>query len=89
MIGPLLVSLLLTTASAASYAPVSATCPTESLVRDACGLSDDEEAFRVARKAVADEALKTWLTSTNAGFGTDNLPTVRISGCMNVRQKAN
>jgi lysophospholipase len=78
-IAPLLLSLLLSTASAASYDPVSAPCPSESLVRDASGLSDNEEAYRVARKAVADQALKTWLTKTNSGFGTAELPTVRTS----------
>jgi hypothetical protein len=41
------------------YAPVSATCPSISLVRAASGLSDSEETYRVARKAIADEALKT------------------------------
>jgi lysophospholipase len=48
-------------------------------VRPATGLSDSEEAYRVARKAVADGNLKAWLTKTNAGFGTDELPTVRPS----------
>jgi lysophospholipase len=72
-------SLLLGAASALStYAPLPALCPSGSLVRAASGLSDSEEAYRAARKAVADVALKAWLMKTNAGFGTDNLPTVRL-----------
>ena len=86
MIAPIVLSLLLSTASAApawgdgpSYTPSSANCPSEPLVRAASGLSDNEEAYRVARKAVADEALTTWLTKTNSGFGIAELPTVRTS----------
>lgn len=59
-----------------SYTPKQAECPPEPLVRPADGLSDLEEAYRVARKAVADENLKAWLAKTNPGFGTDDLPTV-------------
>lgn len=77
---PLFLSLLLaTTPILASYAPVSVTCPTTSLVRDANGLSDSEETYRVARKAVADQALKSWLAKADSGFGTGNLPTVSSS----------
>jgi lysophospholipase len=79
MLAPLLLSLALSVApaiAANAYAPVSATCPTTSLVRAANGLSDGEEAYRVARKAVADVALKAWLAKTNSGFGTGELPTV-------------
>jgi lysophospholipase len=59
-----------------TYAPNSVTCPSSALVRAASGLSTSEESYRVARKAVADVALKSWLTKTNSGFGTDELPTV-------------
>lgn len=59
-----------------SYTPLPAKCPPGPLVRPADGLSDLEEAYRVARKAVADESLKNWLLRTNPGFGTDELPTV-------------
>lgn len=77
---PLFLSLLLSTVSALStYAPLPALCPSGSLLRPASGLSDSEETYRVARKAVADVALKAWLTKTNSGFGTDELPTVRLS----------
>jgi hypothetical protein len=38
--------------------------------------SDSEEAYGVARKAVADKSLKAWLTKTNSGFETDQLPMV-------------
>ncbi|KAF7867241.1 hypothetical protein EAF04_005324 [Stromatinia cepivora] len=76
----LLVGLLAGEAIGASYAPTSVTCPSgQSLVRPAAGLSDNEESYRVARKAVADAALKTWLTKTNSGFGTDNLPTIALT----------
>jgi lysophospholipase len=61
------------------YAPIKTTCPSTPLVRAASGLSDNEETYRVARKAVADQALKTWLTETDSGFGTAELPTVRTS----------
>jgi len=78
-----ILSLLLSTvlvpaalADSSSYVPISATCPSESLVRAASGLSTNEEAYRVSRKAVADEALKSWLAETNSEFNTDELPTV-------------
>lgn len=61
------------------YAPLSAVCPNEALVRPASGLSDDEESYRVGRKAVADLALGDWLKKTNPAFITDNLPTVRAT----------
>ncbi|KAH8651887.1 lysophospholipase [Tricladium varicosporioides] len=80
MITTLLASLFATTAVAANaYAPVTGTCPSGSLVRPANGLSDSEEAYRVARKAVADVALKAWLKKTNSGFGTSNLPTIALT----------
>jgi lysophospholipase len=60
----------------ASYVPQSVACPRTPLVRSASGISDDEEAYRVARKAIADENLRTWLMETNSGFGTSELPTV-------------
>ncbi|RDW74870.1 hypothetical protein BP6252_06012 [Coleophoma cylindrospora] len=58
----------LVTSVLASYAPVPTTCPSTSLVRAATGLSDDEETYRVARKAKADVTLASWLTSTNNTF---------------------
>jgi lysophospholipase len=33
----------------------------------------------VARKAIPDESLKAWLTKTNSGFGTAELPAVSTS----------
>lgn len=63
-----------------SYAPVPTTCPSSSLVRIATGLSDNEEAYRVARKAKADVALAAWLDKTNPGFDTNcGLPTVALT----------
>lgn len=67
------------TLALASYAPVSTPCPSGSLVRDASGLSDSEETYRVARKAIADVNLKSWLLEQDSGFGTDNLPTVALT----------
>lgn len=63
-----------------SYAPVSnASCPATPLVRAADGISVNETNYRTERKKVADVALKSWLTKTNAAFATDgNMPTV---GC--------
>jgi lysophospholipase len=71
----LLSFLLLATPIFSTYIPQSATCPTTPLVRPANGLSDDEETYRISRKAVADESLKAWLTKTNFEFGVANLPT--------------
>ncbi|TVY75762.1 putative lysophospholipase SPAC1A6.03c, partial [Lachnellula suecica] len=79
MLSPVFLSLLVSAASATLYTPISTTCPSTSLVRAASGLSDNEEAYRVSRKAVADEALKAWLTSTDSGFGTAELPTVALT----------
>ena len=80
MLAPLLLFLLLAVVPVLStYAPLPAICPETSLVRAATGLSDEEETYRVARKAVADAALKTWLISTNSAFGTAELPTVRTT----------
>ncbi|KAK2629599.1 hypothetical protein QTJ16_000419 [Diplocarpon rosae] len=61
------------------YTPQVATCPTTSLVRAADGLSDNEELFRAARKALADEALKLWLARTDSAFDTGELPTASSS----------
>ncbi|KAJ8070640.1 hypothetical protein OCU04_001011 [Sclerotinia nivalis] len=76
----LLVGLLAGEAIGASYAPTSVTCPSgQSFVRAADGLSDNEESYRVARKAVADVALKAWLEKTNSGFSTGDLPTIALT----------
>lgn len=80
MLAPLLFSVLMVgTSVVATYVPQKVICPTAAIVRAADGLSDDEETYRVARKAVADVALKSWLSKTDSGFGTGNLPTVPIS----------
>jgi lysophospholipase len=81
MVSPIFLSLVLPVAvnALSPYVPVPAACPSGPLVRPANGLSDDEETYRVARKAVADEGLKAWLLKTNPQFHTDNLPTVRIT----------
>ncbi|CAD6447821.1 256de11b-f485-4b5e-a351-179bd70b34f3 [Sclerotinia trifoliorum] len=75
-----LIGLLAGEVISASYAPTSVTCPSgQALVRAANGLSDNEESYRVGRKAVADVSLKAWLEKTNPGFGTDNLPTIALT----------
>ncbi|EKD21438.1 uncharacterized protein L3040_006182 [Drepanopeziza brunnea f. sp. 'multigermtubi'] len=61
------------------YTPQVSECPGTPLVRAADGLSDSEEAYRVTRKAIADEALKSWLMKTNPEFGTAELPTVALT----------
>lgn len=64
----------------ATYAPISTPCPSTSLVRTATGLSDEEEAYRTARKAKADGALVDWLLKTNCGFDTSGeLPAVALT----------
>jgi lysophospholipase len=72
----LLIFCFLSASVSASYVPQSVACPTTPLVRPASGISDDEEAYRVARKVIADENLRAWLMETNPGFGTLELPTV-------------
>lgn len=61
------------------YAPVRGSCPSAPLVRAANGLSSAETAYINARKVKASAALASWLKKTNAGFPTDNLPTLGLS----------
>lgn len=62
---------------ATGYAPVSATCPSGSLVRPATGLSSSEASYVSSRKSKASASLATWLRKTNSGFSnTTNLPLV-------------
>ena len=64
----------------AGYAPVSTSCPATSLVRVATGLSDEEEAYRTARKAKADVALGAWLDKISCDFDTTGeMPTVALT----------
>jgi lysophospholipase len=64
----------------ASYAPVSTSCPSTSLIRIATGLSDEEVAYRTARKAKADVALAAWLDKTSCEFDTSGeMPTVALT----------
>jgi lysophospholipase len=64
----------------AGYAPVSTSCPTTSLVRVATGLSEEEEAYRTARKAKADVALGAWLDKISCDFDTTGeIPTVALT----------
>jgi len=75
-----LVATALISRGLATYAPISTSCPSTSLIRIADGLSDDEQAYRTARKAKADVALADWLLKTSCGFDTSGeLPTVALT----------
>lgn len=63
----------------AGYAPKLCDCPTTPLVRPGGNLSDNEEAYRLARKLQADEALRKWLKKTDPGFGAEELPTIALA----------
>jgi hypothetical protein len=76
MLPTLLVFWFFSASVSASYVPQSVACPTTPLVRLAPGISDDEEAYRVARKPIAYENLRARLMETNPGFGTLELPIV-------------
>lgn len=61
------------------YAPITATCPSDPLVRPANGISTAESGYLSSRKANAAAGLKAWLSKTNSAFGTDILPTVALT----------
>jgi lysophospholipase len=66
----LYISLGLAAASTSPYAPTTTTCPSGSLIRQGnTHLGDREEAYRVGRKAKADEALASWLDRQSHGLG--------------------
>lgn len=66
--------------SLAGYAPIHTSCPTGPLVRAANGLSSAEANYRQQRKAVADQALTSWLQKTDPSFQTNTtLPTIAMS----------
>lgn len=64
---------------ASQYAPEYVTCPGETLVRSADGISSSEEAYVASRKASADTALESWLASALPGVETSSLPTIALS----------
>jgi lysophospholipase len=70
-----------------THGPLPVVCPIGSLVRPASGLSQSEETYRAARKAVADVSLRDWLAKTNSGFETNDLLTVRLS--LGIASKSN
>ncbi|KAN0106052.1 FabD/lysophospholipase-like protein [Hyaloscypha variabilis] len=75
-----LVATALISRGLATYAPVSTSCPSTSLIRIADGLSDGEQTYRTARKEKADVALADWLLKTSCGFDTSgDLPTVALT----------
>lgn len=61
-----------------AYAPVSASCPSTPLVREASSLSSSESAYYTARKSKADTALTAWLQKTNSSFATTDLPSIGL-----------
>ncbi|MCJ1478830.1 hypothetical protein MMC13_007514 [Lambiella insularis] len=61
------------------YAPRAAACPATPLVRPATSLSAGETAYISSRAGPAAAGLGAWLTKTNAGFSTSNLPTVALT----------
>ncbi|KAJ0416684.1 lysophospholipase [Aspergillus carlsbadensis] len=67
--------------SGAAYAPTSVACPSTGLVRDASGLSPGESDFYEKRKALADSALRKWLSRTSNLFAVGNttLPTIGLT----------
>ena len=74
--------LLVSTVDAVSliaYAPKRSVCPSTPLVRPANSISSNEATYIAQRKPKADVALAQWLTKTNSGFGTSQLPTVGLT----------
>lgn len=64
--------------STSAYAPISASCPSTPLVRDATSLGSSEAAYYAARKPKADLALAAWLQKTDSSFATTDLPSVGL-----------
>ncbi|KAG8166427.1 hypothetical protein KVR01_002116 [Diaporthe batatas] len=75
-------SLGLAAAATSPYAPTTTSCPSGPLVRSGnTDLSDREEAYRVARKEKADDALAQWLDRQSPGLGSSSgsLPALALS----------
>lgn len=80
MLSRLILSLAPAGALAASaYTPTTETCPSSTLVRPADGISESEATWITGRKAVADTALETWLSSVLPTVDTSSLPTLALS----------
>ena len=84
----LLCALLLATAylspaladDSSAYGPITGSCPSTPLVRDAsAGLNDLEASYIRARKTKADDALAEWLYRVNPSFVTSSLPTIALA----------
>lgn len=65
--------------AASLYAPTAATCPGSTLVRSASGISSSEASYLASRKANADVALESWLSTALPGVSTSTLPTVALA----------
>ncbi|KAF3759913.1 FabD/lysophospholipase-like protein [Cryphonectria parasitica EP155] len=66
-------------AASSAYAPSFTTCPNETLVRSADGISASEASWITSRKANADIALQTWLATALPDVDTTSLPTIALS----------
>lgn len=65
--------------AASAYAPLDVSCPGSTLVRSASGISDSEASYLSSRKATADVALESWLSTALPGVDTTSLPTLALS----------
>jgi lysophospholipase len=63
----------------AGYAPVAAQCPSQSLVRAATSISQQEADYVALRKLTASKALRSWLSGTGLTFDTTKLPTLALA----------
>lgn len=69
-------------AATSAYAPATlASCPTETLVRSADGISSSEATYIASRKAAADTALSSWLSTALPSYigNSSSLPTIALS----------
>ncbi|KAF2152798.1 lysophospholipase [Myriangium duriaei CBS 260.36] len=69
----------ITTTPKSAYAPVSVSCPDESLNRVASGLHPSESAYISSRRANADTALAAWIKKVDPSFDTTTLPVVGLA----------
>lgn len=65
--------------AASSYTPEYTTCPDDTLVRAADGISESEASFIASRKEDADSALKAWLATALPSVDTSSLPTIALA----------
>ena len=61
------------------YAPVTTACPTDSLIRQAKGISSSEASYIDQRQIKANVGLAAWLKKTDPSFPTNNLPVLGLT----------